>query len=66
MCGMLRRWRTEAGLSQRALALRLRRPHSFIWKTEAGERRIDPIEFVAWSKACNVRPAEAIEQLSER
>ena len=36
---------------------------SYVWKVEAGERRIDPIEFVAWCQACGVRPSKAIEQL---
>src|SRR5688572_1847556 len=63
MCGLLRGWRRDAGLTQRSLALRLRRPHSFVWKTEAGERRMDPVEFVAWCRACGVPPAEAIERL---
>lgn len=63
MCALLRQWRIDAGLTQRALAERLHRPHSYIWKVEQGERRIDPIEFAAWCKACAVSPAEAIELL---
>lgn len=63
MCERLRLWRCDAGLTQRALAERLRRPHSYVWKSEAGERRIDPIEFIAWCRACGLVPARAIEQL---
>jgi transcriptional regulator with XRE-family HTH domain len=64
MCELLRQWRTNAGLTQRALASELRKPHSYVWKVEAGERRIDPIEFAAWCNASGIRPARAIEQLS--
>ena len=63
MCGRLRAWREAAGLTQRALAAKLRKPYSFVWKTEAGERRVDPIEFVAWCRACDVRPSDAIDQV---
>lgn len=60
LCGLLRRWRSEAGLTQRELAAKLRKPPSYVHKTEVGERRIDPLEFVAWSRACDRDPAAAI------
>ena len=63
MCELLRQWRIAAEFTQRALAQKLRKPHSYIWKTESGERRMDPIEFVAWCRACGVRAGKAIEQL---
>jgi transcriptional regulator with XRE-family HTH domain len=44
--GLLRRWRLEADLTQRALAERLGKPYSYVWKVEAAERRINPIEFI--------------------
>ena len=50
--------RTEAGLTQRALAARIGRPPSFVGKVEAGERRLDIIEFVEWARALNVPPDE--------
>ena len=46
--------RTAAGLSQRALAERLRVPHSWVAKVEAGERRIDLVEFAWFCAACDV------------
>jgi len=52
LCALLRQWRQDAALTQRALALRLRKPHSYIHKVEVGDRRIDPIEFIAWCRAC--------------
>lgn len=39
-------------MTQRALALQLRKPHSYVHKVEVGDRRIDPIEFIAWCHAC--------------
>ena len=61
---MLRQWRIEANLTQRALAGRLGKVHSFIFKVEAGERRIDPVEFVTWVRACGVDPVAAIKSLA--
>ena len=63
MCELLRQWRLTAGYTQRALAGALGKPYSFVWKVEAGERRIDPIEFIEWCKACAEDPATAIKQL---
>lgn len=43
--------RTTAGLSQREVAGRLGKPPSFVAKVEAGERRLDVVEFLAYSRA---------------
>jgi transcriptional regulator with XRE-family HTH domain len=37
--------RKTAGLTQRALADKLRREYSFVWRIEHGERRLDVVEF---------------------
>ena len=37
--------RTAAGLTQRALAKKLNREYSFVWRIEKGERRLDVVEF---------------------
>src|SRR5689334_5288503 len=59
--------RTAAGLSQRGVAERLRVPHSWVAKVEAGERRIDLIEFGWFCSACGASPAdEAAALLSGR
>lgn len=50
--------RQEAGLTQRALAARLKMPHSYPSKVETGERRIDPVEVIAWARACGADPNE--------
>ena len=63
MCRLLKEWRVAASLTQRALGQRLKQPYSIVWKTEAAERRIDPVEFIAWCKACGKKPSDAIEEL---
>jgi len=63
MCGLLRKQRNDAELTIRELGAKLGKPYSFVSKVERGERRIDPIEFIAWCKACGVKPAEAIQTL---
>lgn len=63
LCGLLRGWRADAGLTQRALAARLRKPPSYVHKTEVGERRIDPLEFIAWCRACELEPARSISEV---
>ncbi|MEX2389770.1 MAG: helix-turn-helix transcriptional regulator [Phycisphaeraceae bacterium] len=60
---LLRRWRLEAGLTQRELAEKLGKPRSFVHKCEVGDRRIDPVEWVRWCRACRRKPAEAVRQL---
>lgn len=44
----------------RELAELLNKPHSYVYKVEHGERRIDPVEFVQWCWACGVDPADEI------
>ncbi|MBI1191520.1 MAG: helix-turn-helix domain-containing protein [Tepidisphaera sp.] len=63
MCGMLRAMRTKAELTQRDLALRLRMHNTMVHRSEIGDRRIDPVEFAAWCRACDVDPGDVIRQL---
>jgi predicted transcriptional regulator len=65
LCALLRKWRTDAGLTQRALAKRLRKPPSFVHKTEIGDRRMDPVEFVSWCRACEIEPSKSIMALEK-
>ncbi|MCA9304980.1 MAG: helix-turn-helix transcriptional regulator [Phycisphaerales bacterium] len=64
LCAMLHTMREEAGLTQRGLAERLRRPHSFVYKVEHAERRIDPVEMIAWCKACESDPTVLVATLA--
>jgi transcriptional regulator with XRE-family HTH domain len=46
--------RLGAGLTQRDLAQRLKRPHSYVAKIECGERRVDVVEFMEIARALKV------------
>ena len=54
--------RREAGLTQRQLAERLKRPQSYLAKIEAGERRVDVVELVALAKALKLDPRVLFER----
>jgi len=46
----LRKARLTAGLTQVEVASALKRPQSFVTKSELGERRIDPIDLQRFAK----------------
>src|SRR3954449_364887 len=55
-CELMIRARKAAGLTQHALAVRLRKPQSFVAKYEGGERRLDIVEFIRIARALNADP----------
>lgn len=55
--------REKAKLSQRALAQRIGREHSFVARVELGERRLDVVEFWWYCRACEVRPEKVATAL---
>jgi transcriptional regulator with XRE-family HTH domain len=59
----LRRMREEAGLTQRRIGALLKRPQSWVYNCETGNRRVDVAEFCDWCVACNVEPATAIRRI---
>ena len=61
----LRAWREEAGLTQRGLGAKLKKPSSYVHKCEVAERKIDPLEFLDWIAACDVKYANAIETIDQ-
>jgi transcriptional regulator with XRE-family HTH domain len=61
--GLLRQLRTNAGLTQRELARKLRTTHVFVHKSEVGDRRVDVAEFMDWCLACGVDPEQVFRQL---
>ncbi len=65
-CELLREVRRKAGLTQQGLADRLRRPQSFVAKIEAGERRLDVVEFLAVMRAIGADPAKVVRTLARR
>ena len=55
--------RTEAGLTQRDLAKRLNREHSFVWRVETGRRRLDVVEFYWLCRALKKNAATVYRDL---
>lgn len=58
----LRALRQEAGLTQRQIGLILKRPQSWVFNSECGNRRVDLAEFVAWVRACQLEPLAALKR----
>jgi len=66
MCEVLRQIREEAGLSQRALASRLKVSPSWVAKVEMGERRVDVVEFLRFVRACGGDAEAAFSEVARR
>ena len=62
-CKMLRKWRSEANLSQRALASALGKPPSYVHKVEVADRRLDPLEFIQWCVGCGREPESCLADI---
>ncbi len=60
---MLRAMRERAGLTQRAIGQRLRKPQSWVYNCETANRRVDVMEYIAWCRACDVEPEEEFKIL---
>jgi hypothetical protein len=60
---LLRNMREEAGMTQRQLGIKMRKPQSWIHNCEVANRRVDVTEFIRWAKACGVDQAEAFKQV---
>jgi transcriptional regulator with XRE-family HTH domain len=63
LVGVLVAARKTAGLSQRDLAARLKRPRVFVGRNEAGERRIDVIEFIEIARVMGIDPRQLFAKL---
>ena len=61
----LRRMRRRAGLTQAAVAARLRRPTSFVGKYENGYRKLDVIDFLKVAAAIGFDPARFLTAVTE-
>ena len=57
----LKSQRKSQKLTMHNLATRMARPHSFIYKVEQGERRLDVIEYIWYCIALNIDPRVGIE-----
>lgn len=62
----LREMRAQKKLTQADLAQRLGRPQSFVAKTEAGERKLDVLEFVVYLKALGEDPVAVVAAISDQ
>jgi hypothetical protein len=63
--GFLRALREGAELTQRALGKKLKKPQSWVYNCETGNRRVDVTEFIAWARACGADPADSFARFLE-
>ena len=59
----LRKMREQAGLTQRDMGQRLKKPQSYIYNCESANRRVDITEFILWAKSCEIDPKKAFSEL---
>lgn len=62
----LKTMRKAADLTQRQLGVRLKKPQSWIFNCETGNRRVDVAEFIRWCEACDVDAEKAFTQFKRR
>jgi transcriptional regulator with XRE-family HTH domain len=55
--------RMKAGMTQRELARRLVRSHSFVGKIESGERQLNVLEFCELADALKVNPKDLFSRI---
>ena len=55
--------RNGTGLSQREFAKKLKRTNNFVWRIEAGERKVDVLEFIEIAKASGLEPDELMRRV---
>jgi ribosome-binding protein aMBF1 (putative translation factor) len=55
--------REKAGLKQRELAAKIRRPHSVIGMIETGHRQVTVPEFITLAKAIGADPIELLREV---
>jgi transcriptional regulator with XRE-family HTH domain len=55
--------RNATGDSQREFAKRIGRTNNFVWRIEAGERKVDVLEFIEIAKAAGIEPDELIRRV---
>ena len=55
--------RKKARLTQQDVAAKLKRYQSYVATVEAGQRRVDVVEFLAFAEAIGFDPRDAIKRL---
>jgi transcriptional regulator with XRE-family HTH domain len=63
---LLKEERKNAGLTQAALAKKLRRPQSYVSKYERGDRRLDVIEFLEVARVIGFDPHDFLRTLASK
>jgi transcriptional regulator with XRE-family HTH domain len=58
--------RENAGLRQQDVARRLKRPQSYVSKIELGERRLDLVEYVEFTRAIEADAIRILRQVIKR
>jgi len=58
--------RESTGLTQAALAKKLKRPQSYVSKFERGERRLDVVEFLQVAEALRIDPFHLLRNLTSK
>ncbi len=58
--------RTKAGVTQRELARRLDRAHSYVSRIEKGDRRLDVPEFIQWCEVLGADPIDLMRRIVRR
>lgn len=58
----LKTMRESAGLTQRDLGKKLKKPQSWVYNCETGNRRVDIAEFIRWTEGCDVDPDKAFKE----
>ncbi|MFD0895848.1 helix-turn-helix transcriptional regulator [Luteolibacter ambystomatis] len=61
---VLGRVRSDAGLSQEALAKKMKMSQSTVSDLLRGQRRLDVIEWISYCKACGITPERFLEELA--
>lgn len=61
----LKQQRLNQGLTMRDVAKQINKPHSWIAKTESGERRLDVMEYVSYCLALKIEPQKGIKHIKE-
>jgi transcriptional regulator with XRE-family HTH domain len=57
--------REASDLTQRQLSKKLRRGNSFVWKFEAGERRLDVLEFIELAQLLGLKASALIKKIED-
>ena len=64
--GLLRQFREDAEMTQRALGEKLKEPQSWVHLCETGSRRVDLAEFCDWCTACGLDPEDGLRIFLKR